>query len=175
MTPAHNERETLTPNASSRVGALSGNGVRRGADIVNAVISDNTTAGIETLLATHPAVRYGCNAPIHGSGHAARLSIVQGSVRVVPIALVRGPHAPADQLRYVKFIRQRDECTLGSRFTGGTTARKCARLKRLAQRVADFLMAGLARSDCNDFTNKCRNYRRVVVQRVLHIRSRQSV
>lgn len=175
MTPSHNEGETLTPSASSRMGALGGKGNRRGVNFVNAVSSDNTTVVAETLLAAYPAGRYGCNASIHGSGHVARLSSLQASVRVVPIAMVGGPHTPADQLRYVKFVRQRDECKFGSRFAGGTTARKCVRLRRLVKRVGDFHMAGLARSDCNDFTHKCNNYRRVVVQRVLHIRSWQPV
>jgi hypothetical protein len=172
-TPSHKVGETLAPYESFRVGALGGKGARRG---VNAVSSDNTTAVVETLLAAYSAGRYGCNAPIQGSTDAARLSIVQAIARVVAIAMVDGPYTPANQLRYVKSIRKKYECRFSSRFTGGTTARKCARLKRLARRVADFPMAGLARSDCNDFTSKCRNYRRVVVQRVLHIiRSRHSV
>jgi hypothetical protein len=60
-------------------------------------------------------------------------------------------------------------------FFGGVPVEKYTRLKLQVNSVGNFLMVGLAWSNCDDFTNKCKTYRRMVVQQVLHIRWRQSV
>lgn len=171
--PAYNEGETLTATVSALLAALRGAGVRSELVIVNDGSSDNTAAVIEALQTAYPEVKGVYNAPRHGYGYAVRRGIEHASGGVIAIAMADGSDTPADLLRYLELIRQGHDCAFGSRFGGGATVENYPRLKLLVNRVGNFIMARLARSRYDDFTNGFKAYRREVVQRMLPLHSGQ--
>jgi len=171
--PAYNEGETLTATVADLLGALRGAGVSSELVIVNDGSSDNTEAVIKALQTAYPEVKGVNNAPMHGYGYAVRRGIENARGGTIAIVMADGSDTPADLLRYLELIRQGFDCAFGSRFGGGAKVENYPKLKMLVNRLGNYIMAKLAKSKYDDFTNGFKAYRREVVDSMQPLRSGQ--
>jgi dolichol-phosphate mannosyltransferase len=171
--PAYNEGETLTANVANLLCALRGAGVHSELVIVNDGSSDDTGAVIEALIGAYPEVKGVFNAPMHGYGYAVRRGIENASGGVIAIVMADGSDNPADLLRYLELIQQGHDCAFGSRFGGNAKVENYPRSKMVVNRLGNYIMAKLAKSEYDDFTNGFKAYRREVVDLMQPLHSGQ--
>jgi dolichol-phosphate mannosyltransferase len=171
--PAYNEGETLTRTIEDLVSALRKAGTRFEIVIVNDGSKDNTAEVISQLQISYAEVKGFYNAPRHGYGYAVRKGIDSAIGDTVAIVMADGSDSPEDLLRYLDLIAQGYDCAFGSRFGGGAVVENYPRLKRIVNRVGNFVLAKLARSDYDDFTNGFKAYRREVLDKIQPLRSGQ--
>lgn len=171
--PAYNEGETLGRTIEDLVAALRAAGTSFEIVIVNDGSKDNTGEVIAALQAAHPEVKGFYNAPRHGYGYAVRKGIDSAKGDAVAIVMADGSDSPADLLRYLDLIAQGHDCAFGSRFGGGAVVENYPWLKRIVNRAGNYMLARLAGSDYDDFTNGFKAYRREVLEQMQPLRSGQ--
>lgn len=171
--PAYNEEATLKATVADLLHVLRAAGVQSELVIVNDGSSDKTDVIIGQLQAAYPEVKRCYNAPFHGYGYAVRRGIDSAIGGTIVIVMADGSDAPSDLLHYLKLIRQGYDCAFGSRFGGGAKVENYPRLKMVVNRLGNFLMGRLARSDYDDFTNGFKAYRREVIDSMRPFRSGQ--
>lgn len=171
--PAYNEDETISGTVHELVGALRGAGTRAEIVIVDDGSTDNTARVVADLQAAYHEVRGVRNAPMHGYGYAVRKGIDSSTGDIVAIVMADGSDSPGDLLRYLSLIAGGFDCAFGSRFGGDAVVENYPPLKRVVNRMGNFVLAKLARSDYDDFTNGFKAYRREVLDRMKPLRSGQ--
>lgn len=171
--PAYNEGETLATTVQDLITALRGSGTRAEIVIVDDGSTDNTSEVIAELQRSHTEVKGVYSAPMHGYGYAVRKGLESSIGDTVAIVMADGSDSPSDLLRYLDLIESGHDCAFGSRFSGDSRVVNYPRLKRIVNRVGNFILAKLVRSDYDDFTNGFKAYKREVIDSMKPLRSGQ--
>jgi dolichol-phosphate mannosyltransferase len=171
--PAYNEGETLAATVQDLVRALRGSGIQAEIVIVNDGSTDNTPDVITELQQSHTEVRGVLNAPMHGYGYAVRKGLESSIGDTVAIVMADGSDSPSDLLRYLDLIGSGHDCAFGSRFSGASRIENYPWMKKIVNRVGNFILAKLVRSDYDDFTNGFKAYKREIIDRMKPLRSGQ--
>lgn len=171
--PAYNEGGTLGKTVQDLVAALRDSEKPAEIVIVDDGSTDDTPTVIKNLQRTYSEVKSVLNAPMHGYGYAVRKGLDTAVGEIVAIAMADGSDSPADLLRYVDLIEDGHDCAFGSRFNAGSTVENYPWLKRRVNRLGNFILAKLVKSDYDDFTNGFKAYKREVIDRMKPLRSGQ--
>jgi dolichol-phosphate mannosyltransferase len=171
--PAYNEEGTLTATIRELVPALRSSAHRAEVVIVDDGSADRTSAVIADLQREFPEVRGVLNAPRHGYGYAVRKGLDESLGYAVVIVMADGSDSPADVIRYLDLIAAGHDCAFGSRFTGASVVKGYPWAKRIVNRLGNFVIARLVKSDYDDFTNGFKAYRRTVIDKMRPLRSGQ--
>lgn len=170
--PAYNEEESITETIDQIEEALSKVNIDHEIFIVNDNSKDNTLQVLEQLAQKYPSVIYDTNHGPNGFGYAVRFGLERFSGDCVAIMMADLSDSPYDLIRYyTKMVEGNYDCVFGSRFIKGGKVIDYPWLKKIINRVANFIIRIVMSIRYNDTTNAFKLYKREVIEGVKPILS----
>jgi len=170
--PAYNEEESITETVDQIEEAFSKVNIDHEIFIVNDNSKDGTLQVLEALAAKYPAVKYETNLGPNGFGYAVRYGLERFSGDCVAVMMADLSDSPYDLIRYyTTMIEGNYDCVFGSRFMKGGKVVDYPAVKKVINRVANFIIKNTMRIKYNDTTNAFKLYKREVIDGVKPILS----
>lgn len=170
--PAYNEEESITETIDQIEAAFSKVNIDHEIFIVNDNSKDNTLQVLETLAQKYPSVKYETNLGPNGFGYAVRYGLERFSGDCVAVMMADLSDSPYDLIRYyTKMIEGNYDCVFGSRFIKGGKVIDYPWVKKIINRIANFIIRMVMRIKYNDTTNAFKLYKREVIDGVKPILS----
>lgn len=170
--PAYNEEESITETIDQIEEALGKVNIDHEIFIVNDNSKDETLKVLMALAEKYPSVRYETNHGPNGFGYAVRYGLERFSGDCVAIMMADLSDSPYDLIRYyTKMIEGDYDCVFGSRFMKGGSVIDYPFVKKVINRIANFIIRMVMRIKYNDTTNAFKLYKREVIDGVKPILS----
>ena len=170
--PAYNEEESITETIDQIEEALSKVNINHEIFIVNDNSKDNTLQVLEQLAQKYPSVNYATNLGPNGFGYAVRYGLERYTGDCVAIMMADLSDSPYDLIRfYTKMVEGNYDCVFGSRFIKGGKVIDYPILKKIINRLANYIIKVTMRIKYNDTTNAFKLYKREVIDGVKPILS----
>jgi dolichol-phosphate mannosyltransferase len=165
--PAYNEEESIVETIDQIEEAFAKVNIDHEIFIVNDNSKDNTFAVLEQLAAKYPSVKYETNLGPNGFGYAVRYGLDRFSGDCVAVMMADLSDSPYDLIRYyTTMIEGNYDCVFGSRFIKGGKVIDYPWVKKIINRVANFIIRMVMRIKYNDTTNAFKLYKREVIDGV---------
>jgi len=171
--PAYNEEEVLAATVQDLTVFLDRSGFRYELIIVDDASADRTGEVARAMAAAHPAIRPIYNNGPNGYGQAIRKGLEHYRGDAAVVVTSDGADAPKDVAAFFELITEGYDCAFGERFGKDSTVVGYPRLKRVVNRLANWLLGLLTGSRYRDFTNGFKCYRREVIDEMQPLRSSQ--
>lgn len=170
--PAYNEEESIAQTIDQIEEAFSKVSIDHEIFIVNDNSKDKTLEVLEQLAQKYPSVKYETNLGPNGFGYAVRYGLERFSGDCVAIMMADLSDSPYDLIRYyTKMIEGNYDCVFGSRFIKGGKVIDYPFVKKIINRIANFIIRMVMRIKYNDTTNAFKLYKREVIDGVKPILS----
>lgn len=170
--PAYNEEESITETIDQIEEAFSKVNIDHEIFIVNDNSKDNTLQVLETLAQKYPSLKYETNLGPNGFGYAVRYGLERFSGDCVAVMMADLSDSPYDLIKYYqKMIEGNYDCVFGSRFIKGGKVIDYPFVKKIINRVANFIIRMVMRIKYNDTTNAFKLYKKEVIEGVKPILS----
>lgn len=170
--PAYNEEESITETIDQIEEAFSKVNIDHEIFVVDDNSKDNTIQVLETLAQKYPSLKYETNLGPNGFGYAVRYGLERYSGDCVAIMMADLSDSPYDLIRfYTKMVEGNYDCVFGSRFTKGGKVIDYPFVKKVINRIANFIIRMTMRINYNDTTNAFKLYKREVIEGVKPILS----
>jgi dolichol-phosphate mannosyltransferase len=170
--PAYNEEESLTETIDQIEEALSKVSIDHEIFIVNDNSKDNTIQVLEVLARKYSAVKYETNLGPNGFGYAVRYGLERFSGDCVAVMMADLSDSPYDLIRYyTTMVEGNYDCVFGSRFMKGGKVIDYPFVKKIINRIANFIIRMVMRIKYNDTTNAFKLYKKEVIEGVKPILS----
>ncbi len=170
--PAYNEEESIAETIEQIEEAFSKVSIDHEIFIVNDNSKDNTIQVLEALAQKYPSVKYETNLGPNGFGYAVRFGLERFSGDCVAIMMADLSDSPYDLIRYyTKMVEGNYDCVFGSRFIKGGKVIDYPWVKKIINRIANFIIRMVMRIKYNDTTNAFKLYKREVIDGVKPILS----
>lgn len=170
--PAYNEEESITETVDQIEEAFSKVNIDHEIFIVNDNSKDGTLQVLETLAAKYPAVKYETNHGPNGFGYAVRYGLERFSGDCVAVMMADLSDSPYDLIRYyTTMVEGNYDCVFGSRFMKGGKVIDYPWVKKIINRIANFIIRMTMRIKYNDTTNAFKLYKKEVIEGVKPILS----
>jgi len=164
VVPAFNEEAVIADTVRALARALDREQVEYEILVVNDGSSDRTEARLLELEAEFPRLRHVNNPAPHGYGYAVRCGLANFRGDAVAVVMADGADSPDDLVRYFRKIQEGADCAFGARFDTAGQVRGYPLVKRLFNRLGNWLIALLVDRRYTDFTNGFKCYRRHVIE-----------
>ena len=169
--PAYNEEESITETIDLIEEALSKVSINHEIFIVNDNSKDNTLLVLKALAQKYPSVKYETNLGPNGFGYAVRYGLERFSGDCVAM-MADLSDSPYDLIRYyTTMIEGNYDCVFGSRFMKGGKVIDYPFVKKIINRIANFIIRMVMRIKYNDTTNAFKLYKKEVIEGVKPILS----
>ena len=163
--PAYNEEGSIGETVRTLYATLSGRGIPHEIVIVDDSSADRTEAILMELEQEIPTLVYYRNPGPRGFGYAVRYGLERFNGDCVAIMMADLSDDPEDLvLFYNKMVEGGYDCVFGSRFVDGGLTRDYPRLKKIINRMANFLVSACMGMRYNDTTNAFKLYRKETIQ-----------
>ena len=170
--PAYNEEESITETIDQIEEAFSKVNIDHEIYVVNDNSKDNTLQVLEQLTKKYPALTYGTNLCPNGFGYAVRYGLERYSGDCVAVMMADLSDSPYDLIRYyTTMVEGNYDCVFGSRFIKGGKVIDYPFVKKVINRIANFIIKVTMRIKYNDTTNAFKLYKREVIDGVKPILS----
>lgn len=170
--PAYNEEESIAETIDQIEEAFSKVAIDHEIFIVNDNSKDNTIRVLEELATKYPAVKYETNLGPNGFGYAVRYGLERYSGDCVAVMMADLSDSPYDLIRYyTTMVEGNHDCVFGSRFIKGGKVIDYPFIKKVINRIANFIIRIVMRIKYNDTTNAFKLYKREVIDGVKPILS----
>lgn len=170
--PAHNEEESISETVDQIEEAFSKVNFDHEIFIVNDNSKDGTLKVLEALAAKYPSVKYETNLGPNGFGYAVRYGLERFSGDCVAIMMADLSDSPYDLIRYyTTMVEGNYDCVFGSRFIKGGKVIDYPWVKKIINRIANFIIRITMRIKYNDTTNAFKLYKKEVIEGVKPILS----
>ncbi len=170
--PAYNEEESITETIDQIEEAFSKVNIDHEIYVVNDNSKDNTLQVLEQLAKKYPTLTYETNQGPNGFGYAVRYGLERFSGDCVAVMMADLSDSPYDLIRYyTTMIEGNYDCVFGSRFIKGGKVIDYPWVKKIINRVANFIIRVVMRIKYNDTTNAFKLYKREVINGVKPILS----
>jgi dolichol-phosphate mannosyltransferase len=170
--PAYNEEESLAETIDQIEEALSKVKIEHEIFVVNDNSKDNTQKVLEQLAIKYKTLKFETNKGPNGFGYAVRYGLERYTGDCVAIMMADLSDSPYDLIRfYTKMIEGNYDCVFGSRFIKGGRVVDYPWLKKIINRIANFIIRITIRINYNDTTNAFKLYKREVIDGVKPILS----
>jgi dolichol-phosphate mannosyltransferase len=170
--PAYNEEESITETIDQIEEAFSKVNIDHEIYVVNDNSKDNTLQVLEQLAQKYPSLTYGTNLGPNGFGYAVRYGLERFSGDCVAVMMADLSDSPDDLIRYYNtMVEGNYDCVFGSRFIKGGKVIDYPWVKKIINRVANFIIRMVMRIKYNDTTNAFKLYKREVIDGVKPILS----
>lgn len=170
--PAYNEEESITETIDQIEEALSKVSIDHEIFVVNDNSKDNTLQVLENLSKKYPSLKYDTNHGPNGFGYAVRFGLERYSGDCVAVMMADLSDSPYDLIRYyTTMIEGNYDCVFGSRFIKGGKLVDYPFIKKIINRIANFIIKTVMNIKYNDTTNAFKLYKREVIDGVKPILS----
>lgn len=170
--PAYNEEESIYETIEQIEEAFSKVNIEHEIFIVNDNSKDGTLKVLETLAQKYPNVKYETNFEPNGFGYAVRYGLERFSGDCVAVMMADLSDSPYDLIRYyTTMVEGNYDCVFGSRFIKGGKVIDYPLVKKIINRIANFIIKLVMRIKYNDTTNAFKLYKREVIDGVKPILS----
>jgi dolichol-phosphate mannosyltransferase len=170
--PAYNEEESITETIDQIEEAFSKVAIDHEIFIVNDNSKDNTLQVLEQLAQKYPSLKYETNLGPNGFGYAVRYGLERYSGDCVAVMMADLSDSPYDLIRYyTTMVEGNYDCVFGSRFIKGGKVIDYPWVKKIINRIANFIIRMVMRIKYNDTTNAFKLYKREVIDGVKPILS----
>lgn len=170
--PAYNEEESITETIDQIEEAFSKVSIDHEIFIVNDNSKDNTLQVLEQLAQKYPSLKYETNLGPNGFGYAVRYGLERFSGDCVAVMMADLSDSPYDLIRYyTTMVEGNYDCVFGSRFIKGGKVIDYPWVKKIINRIANFIIRMVMRIKYNDTTNAFKLYKREVIDGVKPILS----
>jgi dolichol-phosphate mannosyltransferase len=170
--PAYNEEESITETIDQIEEAFAKVAIDHEIVVVNDNSKDNTLAVLKELAKKYPSLRYETNLGPNGFGYAVRYGLERFSGDCVAIMMADLSDSPYDLIRYyTTMVEGNYDCVFGSRFIKGGKVIDYPIIKKIINRIANFIIKITMRIKYNDTTNAFKLYKREVIEGVKPILS----
>ena len=170
--PAYNEEESIAETIDQIEEAFSKVAIDHEIFIVNDNSKDGTLKVLETLSQKYPSVKYETNLGSNGFGYAVRYGLEKYSGDCVAVMMADLSDSPYDLIRYyTAMVEGNYDCVFGSRFIKGGKVIDYPWVKKIINRIANFIIRMVMRIKYNDTTNAFKLYKREVIDGVKPILS----
>ncbi len=170
--PAYNEEESITETIEQIEEAFSKVTIEHEIFIVNDNSIDGTLKVLEKLAQKFETVKYETNSGPNGFGYAVRYGLERFSGDCVAVMMADLSDSPYDLIRYyTTMVEGNYDCVFGSRFIKGGKVIDYPWVKKIINRIANFIIRMVMRIKYNDTTNAFKLYKREVIEGVKPILS----
>ena len=170
--PAYNEEESIVETIDQIEEAFSKVNIDHEIFVVNDNSKDNTAAVLETLQQKYPSLKYETNLGPNGFGYAIRYGLKRYSGDCVAVMMADLSDSPYDLIRYyTTMIEGNYDCVFGSRFIKGGKVIDYPFVKKIINRIANFVIKLSMGIKYNDTTNAFKLYKREVIDGIQPILS----
>ena len=170
--PAYNEEESITETIDLIEEAFSKVNIEHEIFIVNDNSKDNTIQVLEKLAQKYPTLKYETNHGPNGFGYAVRYGLERFSGDCVAVMMADLSDSPYDLIRYyTTMVEGNYDCVFGSRFIKGGKVIDYPWVKKIINRIANFIIRIVMQIKYNDTTNAFKLYKREAIEGVKPILS----
>lgn len=163
--PAHNEEESIAETIDSLVQAFDTVKIDHEIFVVNDNSKDKTLEVLEKLSKKYPSLRYETNYGPNGFGYAVRYGLERFNGDCVAIMMADLSDDPSDLIRfYTKMLEGNYDCVFGSRFIKGGKLIDYPFVKKIINRIANFIIRLVIGIRYNDTTNAFKLYKRHTIE-----------
>ena len=162
--PAYNEEESIAETIDQIEEAFSKVNIDHEIYVVNDNSKDNTLYVLEQLAKKYPALSYGTNLGPNGFGYAVRYGLDHFSGDCVAVMMADLSDSPYDLIRYYTTMLEGNyDCVFGSRFMKGGKVIDYPWVKKIINRIANFIIRIVMQINYNDTTNAFKLYKKEVI------------
>ena len=170
--PAYNEEESIAETIDQIEEAFAKVNIEHEIFVVNDNSKDGTLAVLAALSQKYPSLRYETNLGPNGFGYAVRFGLDRFSGDCVAVMMADLSDSPYDLIRYyTTMIEGNYDCVFGSRFMKGGKVIDYPLVKKIINRVANFIIKMTMNIKYNDTTNAFKLYKKDVINGVKPILS----
>jgi dolichol-phosphate mannosyltransferase len=165
LIPAYNEEASITSTIEAIEEAFFKVNIAHEILVINDNSKDDTINVLEQLSLKHKSLRFETNTGPNGFGYAVRYGLERFSGDCVAIMMADLSDSPNDLIRYYTTMVEGDyDCVFGSRFiTGGKTIDYPV-IKKIINRIANFIIRFVMSIKYNDTTNAFKLYKREAIE-----------
>ncbi len=159
--PAYNEEGSIAETIEQIEHAFEKFKIEHEIFVVNDNSKDNTAKVLEELTKKFPSLRHETNRGPNGFGYAVRYGLERYSGDCVAIMMGDLSDSPYDLIRfYTTMIEGNYDCVFGSRFIKGGKTVDYPAMKKIINRMANFIIRMVMCINYNDTTNAFKLYKR---------------
>ena len=163
--PAHNEEGSIEPTVSSLYEVLQQNQIDHEILVVNDNSKDRTEAILIELKSKIHSLVYYNNDGANGFGYAVRYGLERFCGDCVAVMMADLSDDPHDLVKfYNKMIEGNYDCVFGSRFIKGGKVIDYPKIKKIINRLANFIVRASVGMRYNDTTNAFKLYRKETIE-----------
>lgn len=165
--PAYNEEESISETIDQIETAFSKVNIDHEIFVVNDNSKDGTLGVLKNLAKKYPALTYETNLGPNGFGYAVRYGLERFSGDCVAVMMADLSDSPYDLIRYyTTMVEGNYDCVFGSRFIKGGKVIDYPFVKKVVNRIANFIIKITMGIRYNDTTNAFKLYKREVIDGV---------
>jgi dolichol-phosphate mannosyltransferase len=165
--PAYNEEESITETIDKIEEAFSKVKIDHEIFVVNDNSKDKTIEVLQELAKKYPALKYETNAGPNGFGYAVRYGLERFTGDCVAVMMADLSDSPYDLIKFYTTMIEGDyDCVFGSRFIKGGKLVDYPVVKKIINRIANFIIRMVMRIRYNDTTNAFKLYKRHTIEGV---------
>jgi dolichol-phosphate mannosyltransferase len=159
--PAYNEEESIADTIHEVDRVMQQIRIDHEILVVNDNSKDNTTQVLTELCRQYPNLRFETNLGPNGFGYAVRYGLERFSGDCVAVMMADLSDSPYDLVKFYTTMLEGDyDCVFGSRFMKGGKTVDYPPLKKVINRIANFIVKTSMGIKYNDTTNAFKLYRR---------------
>jgi dolichol-phosphate mannosyltransferase len=162
--PAYNESESISETLLKLYERMENEGLNHEILVVNDNSNDSTLEVLNQLKHQIPTLMVCTNSGPNGFGYAVRYGLERFSGDVVVIMMADLSDSPDDLVKFYHKIVEGYDCVFGSRWIKGGAVYDYPYLKKIINRIANWLVKFLFRLKYNDCTNAFKMYRRETIE-----------
>jgi dolichol-phosphate mannosyltransferase len=163
--PAYNEATSLPETLSILFSELSKEHIDHEILVINDNSGDDTITVLEKLSETIPTLRFLTNQSPNGFGYAVRKGLENFSGDCVAVMMADLSDSPKDLIKFYRIMEDGNyDCVFGSRFIKGGTTYGYPKVKKIINRMANFIIRVVFRIKYNDTTNAFKLYKKDTIE-----------
>lgn len=162
--PAYNESESIPETLYTLYEALNKENITHEIVVVNDNSKDTTLDVLEELRSSIPSLIIYTNQGPNGFGYAVRYGLERFTGDVVAVMMADLSDSPQDLITYYNKIQEGYDCVFGSRWIRGGAVYDYPFVKKIINRIANWVVKVVFRLKYNDCTNAFKMYRRETIE-----------
>jgi len=162
--PAYNESESIPETLYTLYEALNKENIAHEILVVNDNSKDTTLEVLEDLRLSIPSLIIHTNLGPNGFGYAVRYGLERFTGDVVAVMMADLSDSPQDLITYYNKIQEGYDCVFGSRWIRGGAVYDYPFVKKIINRIANWVVKVVFRLKYNDCTNAFKMYRRETIE-----------
>lgn len=164
LIPAHNEEGSIAETIEKLEKAFETVPIEHEILVVDDHSTDHTIEVLKTLSQKYPVLRFVSNSFPNGFGYAVRFGLENFSGDCVAIMMADLSDSPYDLIRYYTTMQEGNyDCVFGNRFMEGGKLIDYPAIKKVINRIANFIIRMVIGIKYNDTTNAFKLYKKQTI------------